>query len=151
MSENMSEEEISIIELIKRRKKSISFNQIKNELKINDLEKLSRLLKNMEINKLLYVNKYNEYQLFDKCQNINVGIVKVNKKGKIFVSTKKESIYIDESDLNGAIKGDIVLVKKNEYCKENNSKGKIKRIIMTRKLKNKFFIESPLDFLLMLI
>lgn len=53
MSENMSEEEISIIELIKRKKKSISFNQIKNELKINDLEKLSRLLKNMEINKLL--------------------------------------------------------------------------------------------------
>ena len=133
MSENMSEEEISIIELIKRKKKSISFNQIKNELKINDLEKLSRLLKNMEINKLLYVNKYNEYQLFDKCQNINVGIVKVNKKGKIFVSTKKESIYIDESDLNGAIKGDIVLVKKNEYCKENNSKGKIKRIIMRNK------------------
>ena len=130
MSENnLSELEISIIDLIKARKKSMTFNQIKSILKIRENEKLNESLKNLELNKVLYVNDYNEYQLFDKCQNINVGIVKVNKKGKIFVSTKKESIYIDENDLNGAIKGDIVLVKKKEVNKDNSSKGKIKRII----------------------
>ncbi len=107
----------------------MTFNQIKSILKIRKNEKLNESLKNLELNKVLYVNDYNEYQLFDKCQNINVGIVKVNKKGKIFVSTKKESIYIDENDLNGAIKGDIVLVKKKEVNKDNSSKGKIKRII----------------------
>ena len=130
MSENnLSDQEISIIDLIKARKKSMTFNQIKSILKIRKNEKLNESLKNLELNKVLYVNDYNEYQLFDKCQNINVGIVKVNKKGKIFVSTKKESIYIDENDLNGAIKGDIVLVKKKEVNKDNSSKGKIKRII----------------------
>ena len=130
MSENnLSDQEISIIDLIKTRKKSMTFNQIKSILKIRKNEKLNESLKNLELNKVLYVNDYNEYQLFDKCQNINVGIVKVNKKGKIFVSTKKESIYIDENDLNGAIKGDIVLVKKKEVNKDNSSKGKIKRII----------------------
>ncbi len=130
MSENnLSDQEISIIDLIKTRKKSMTFNQIKSILKIRENEKLNESLKNLELNKVLYVNDYNEYQLFDKCQNINVGIVKVNKKGKIFVSTKKESIYIDENDLNGAIKGDIVLVKKKEVNKDNSSKGKIKRII----------------------
>ena len=130
MSENnLSDQEISIIDLIKARKKSMTFNQIKSILKIRENEKLNESLKNLELNKVLYVNDYNEYQLFDKCQNINVGIVKVNKKGKIFVSTKKESIYIDENDLNGAIKGDIVLVKKKEVNKDNSSKGKIKRII----------------------
>ena len=130
MSENnLSDQEISIIDLIKTRKKSMTFNQIKSILKIRENEKLNESLKNLELNKVLYVNDYNEYQLFDKCQNINVGVVKVNKKGKIFVSTKKESIYIDEHDLNGAIKGDIVLVKKKEVNKDNSSKGKIKRII----------------------
>ena len=130
MSENnLSDQEISIIDLIKARKKSMTFNQIKSILKIRKNEKLNESLKNLELNKVLYVNDYNEYQLFDKCQNINVGVVKVNKKGKIFVSTKKESIYIDENDLNGAIKGDIVLVKKKEVNKDNSSKGKIKRII----------------------
>ena len=130
MSENnLSDQEISIIDLIKARKKSMTFNQIKSILKIRENEKLNESLKNLQLNKVLYVNDYNEYQLFDKCQNINVGIVKVNKKGKIFVSTKKESIYIDENDLNGAIKGDIVLVKKKEVNKDNSSKGKIKRII----------------------
>ena len=130
MSENnLSDQEISIIDLIKARKKSMTFNQIKSILKIRENEKLNESLKNLELNKVLYVNDYNEYQLFDKCQNINVGVVKVNKKGKIFVSTKKESIYIDENDLNGAIKGDIVLVKKKEVNKDNSSKGKIKRII----------------------
>ena len=130
MSENnLSELEISIIDLIKARKKSMTFNQIKSILKISENEKLTESLKKLELNKLIYVNDYNEYQLFDKCQNINVGIVKVNKKGKIFVSTKKESIYIDENDLNGAIKGDIVLVKKKEINKDNSNKGKIKRII----------------------
>ena len=130
MSENnLSDQEISIIDLIKARKKSMTFNQIKSILKIRENEKLNESLKNLELNKVLYVNDYNEYQLFGKCQNINVGIVKVNKKGKIFVSTKKESIYIDENDLNGAIKGDIVLVKKKEVNKDNSSKGKIKRII----------------------
>ena len=130
MSENnLSDQEISIIDLIKTRKKSMTFNQIKSILKIRENEKLNESLKNLQLNKVLYVNDYNEYQLFDKCQNINVGIVKVNKKGKIFVSTKKESIYIDENDLNGAIKGDIVLVKKKEVNKDNSSKGKIKRII----------------------
>ena len=123
MSENnLSDQEISIIDLIKTRKKSMTFNQIKSILKIRENEKLNESLKNLELNKVLYVNDYNEYQLFDKCQNINVGIVKVNKKGKIFVSTKKESIYIDENDLNGAI-------KKKEVKKDNSSKGKIKRII----------------------
>ena len=130
MSENnLSDQEISIIDLIKARKKSMTFNQIKSILKIRENEKLNESLKNLQLNKVLYVNDYNEYQLFGKCQNINVGIVKVNKKGKIFVSTKKESIYIDENDLNGAIKGDIVLVKKKEVNKDNSSKGKIKRII----------------------
>ena len=130
MSENnLSDQEISIIDLIKARKKSMTFNQIKSILKIRENEKLNESLKNLQLNKVLYVNDYNEYQLFDKCQNINVGVVKVNKKGKIFVSTKKESIYIDENDLNGAIKGDIVLVKKKEVNKDNSSKGKIKRII----------------------
>ena len=77
MSENnLSDQEISIIDLIKARKKSMTFNQIKSILKIRENEKLNESLKNLQLNKVLYVNDYNEYQLFDKCQNINVGIVK---------------------------------------------------------------------------
>ena len=46
MSENnLSELEISIIDLIKTRKKSMTFNQIKSILKISENEKLTESLK----------------------------------------------------------------------------------------------------------
>lgn len=133
---SLSELEIKIVNLIKKRNKSMTYHQLKHILEINDHTKVNELndsLKKLELNKILYLNEYEEYQSFDKCQNINVGIVKVNKKGKVFVSTEKESIYIDEECLNGAIKGDIVLVRKNKAYKENSSKGIIKRIISRNK------------------
>ena len=84
MIENsLSELEISIINLFKKNKKSISLNQIRNSLNIkgsDSLNELKKTLKNLEINKKIYANEHDEYQLFDKCNNINVGIVKLNKK-----------------------------------------------------------------------
>ena len=52
MSENnLSDQEISIIDLIKARKKSMTFNQIKSILKIRENEKLNESLKNLQLNK----------------------------------------------------------------------------------------------------
>ena len=124
-----------VLNLLKKYNKALSVDEIKDYLKITSIDELKDLIK--VLNKLeeefkIYYTKKNKYMLFNN-SNYKVGILSVNKKGFGFVSVDgMQDIYIDTSNMNGAIHNDMVVV---DYFAPYDNEGKIVRIVK-RQVKN---------------
>lgn len=109
-----------IIELLNTKKKNMTFKQIKRHFKMNTEEKellLRQILSELEVDGYLYLNDYDEYQLFEKTNNLVIGEIKCKDKKKPYIVSGNKTIYISDSHLNGAIAGDIVIVKRHNPVK----------------------------------
>ncbi len=128
--------QMQIMELLKSKNKNMTFKQIKRSLHIvgeEDLTILKSSLYDLEINGYLYLNDYDEYMLFDKLPELAIGEVRCNSKGKAYVVVGRNNIFIADSYLNGAIVGDIVIVRRNNYKALGNSRGTVDKILKRNK------------------
>ena len=76
------------------------------------LEEIEETLKTLEVNGYLYLNGPKEYQLLSKCSQLKIGEVKYNAKSQYFyVVCGKSVLKILSKHLNGALPGDVVIVK----------------------------------------
>ena len=103
-----------IIELLSKDNKALSVHEIENELGFNSVEELKSLLKTLE--KLeneykIYRTKKDKYMLFNN-SNLKIGKLLSTKKGYGFVDIEgNEDVFVDQSNLNGAINNDQVVVE----------------------------------------
>lgn len=101
--------------LMKEKNESLTYEQIKNYLDISTLEEieiLNKVLEKLELEGYLYLNDYDKYQLFSKCNKLSIGEIRCNASNKPYVVLGKNSRFIYPSYLNGAISGDIVIIRK---------------------------------------
>ena len=132
----LSELEDKIVELLTKSHKSLTYKKIKRELRIFSEEsekKFINSLKKLETEGYIYLNEYDEYQLFPKNNQLSIGEVKKNIQGKVYVRVGQNNVFISESHINGALPGDIVIVKRCNYKVQGNSRGEINKILKREK------------------
>lgn len=117
--------------------KLLSFFQLKNkQYTLKELHKMFDLTEDeiecfddaiLELQKegKVYLNDHDEYGLFPVNTSLFVGQLKVNKKGKCYVAVDDKPVYIYDNYLKGAIKGDYVLVNKDNH----SFNGKVKKVL----------------------
>lgn len=95
---------------------------------VNDIKQLMSYLNEMESDFTLYKSNKNKYMLFDK-SHLKRGILHVTRKGYGFLEADMldSDIYIDSSNMNGAIDGDTVIVEPVLY--KGKTEGRIVRIV----------------------
>lgn len=104
--------EKKIIKILNEADKPLSAKEINNLLEmktLNDFKKLLKILVILENKSKVYFTKSQKYILFER-SHFKTGKLMVNKKGFGFVRVQDEEIYIHESNLNGSIHGDEVIV-----------------------------------------
>lgn len=129
---NLSELEENILYLVKDKKKNLTYKQIKKNLHVKteeEIEILQNSLKKLELNGYLYLNDYDEYQLFTRCKDLAIGQLKNNSKNKPYVTIGNNAVFINNSHLNGAIPGDIVVIKRCNYKVQGNARGEVEKIL----------------------
>jgi ribonuclease R len=116
--ENFTELEYKIMSLFKTNKNNTDNKKISKDIIIStfidsySLEEIEETLKTLEVNGYLYLNGPKEYQLLSKCSQLKIGEVKYNSKSQYFyVVCGKSVLKILSKHLNGALPGDVVIVK----------------------------------------
>ena len=103
-----------ILDILRSEDKAFTALEIESLLGLDSPEKLSelmRLLTEMSNNYEIYHTKKDKYMLL-KNSNLKQGILIGNKKGFGFVDIEgDEDVYINSSNINGAIDGDTVIVE----------------------------------------
>lgn len=113
--------------------KPLNFSEIVEALDLQEQEdELRSLLQEMESNGQVIKTKNKRYGTPDR-MNLIRGKVQGNAKGFAFVIADKsdlKDIYIHSSDMNGAMDGDVVLVRIfNKKKQERRPEGEITRIV----------------------
>lgn len=112
-------------------------HEAKKAIEINDMLGLKTALEYKELQEALdelvkeyvvFFTKKEKYILLKNCPGLKVGKLSVNKKGFGFVILDKEDdLYVEASNMNGAIDGDIVLAEK--FMSGVRKEAKVIRII----------------------
>ena len=104
-----------VLELLKGKDKALDSMEIANELKLTSVSEVTSLLEvlnSLEEEMLIYKTRKDKYMLFNNSHLLK-GRISVNKKGFAFVTVEGvvEDYYIDESNINGALNNDIVVIE----------------------------------------
>ena len=104
-----------ILDLLKGSDKALDSMEIANELKLTSVSEVTSLLEvltSLEDEMLIYKTRKDKYMLFNNSHLLK-GKISVNKKGFAFVTVEgvTDDYYIDESNINGALNGDIVVIE----------------------------------------
>lgn len=128
----LSELVSKIKELLLRQQKKMSLEQLANALSLQSNEEiffLRNVLQELETSGLIYLNDSEEYISFPDDENLLIGKVRYDCQKRPFVLYGNRMIFIPDSHLNGALKGDIVLVKRNGYQLSGENKATIEKIL----------------------
>lgn len=126
-----------ILEILSEDNGALDVHEIEARLGFNAVDELKELLK--ELNRLeneykIYRTKKNKYMLFDN-SNLKKGKLLGTKKGYAFVDIEgNEDVFIAQSNLNGAINNDEVIVEVTSK-KGLRLEGRILKVI-ERKVQN---------------
>lgn len=127
--------EEKILEILNKNN-ALSIYDIEAELNIetaDELKELLKLLNKLEENLKIYRTKKDKYMLFNN-SNLKVGKFMSTKKGYGFVDIEgDEDVFIDQTNINGAINSDEVVVEITSK-KGLKLEGRILRVV-ERKLK----------------
>lgn len=99
----------------------------------DEIPALGRLLDSLEDSGELIMGKKGRYY---RCADIGLmrGVLRANARGFGFVSTDNGDIYIADSDINGALNGDTVLVRPIKAAKSGRGReGEIMRVLIRAK------------------
>lgn len=98
-------------------------------LKEDELEVLKLVLNELEMSGEIYLNDSQEYMLFPNDSNLAVGQLRFDKRHKPFVLVGHNVVFIPENHLNGAIKGDTVLIRRNNFVGFGETKTIVSKIL----------------------
>lgn len=101
-----------ILKILEEAGKSLSVFEIEEKLGSDNLEELLKVLKELELETLIYHTNKDKYMLFEDSHLLK-GIFHSNKKGFGFVDVDDSDvdIYIPKENINGALHGDLVIVE----------------------------------------
>ena len=126
-----------IIEALKSINKALSVIEISDILNKNSVEGIKQIqdaLSELVEDGIMHETKKSEYILINNCKTLATGELSINKSGSGFLMQRDtQDLFISESNLNGAINGDIVEVE--IINKTGEIEGKVLRVLK-RDLKN---------------
>ena len=109
-------------------KKAIEINDMLGLKTASEYKELQEALDELVREYVVFFTKKEKYILLKNCPGLKVGKLSVNKKGFGFVILDKEDdLYVEASNMNGAIDGDIVLAEK--FMSGVRREAKVIRII----------------------
>lgn len=127
----------------KSREELIKYLGIKNKEKA----KFTSLLEEMETEGLIFLDKRKKYRLVDNSKYF-YGKIQTTSKGFGFLISKNldEDIYISRNNLNTALNGDEVIVKKYDDKSGDRDEGKVVSIVKRVNTKVVGIFEDKRDF-----
>ena len=119
-----------ILKILKEEGKSLSVFEIEEKLGSDNLEELLKVLRELEIETLIYHTNKDKYMLFSDSHLLK-GILHSNKKGFGFVDVDNSDvdIYIPKENINGAIHGDLVVVELVNKKSLDKVEGRIVKVL----------------------
>lgn len=130
---NIEEE---IIDYIQKMNDNVTYSQIVENIAIPNnikLVELDDILENLELNGYLYLSEEQEYQLFSKYNNLAIGEIKYSAKNVPYVVSGKNHITLSPNLLNGALMGDIVVIKRNKFKLQGETFYSVDKILKRNK------------------
>ena len=126
-----------VLDLLKNNDKALSSIDISNLLNLSstaEITSLLEILNELEDELKIYRTKKDKYILFENSHLLK-GRININKKGFGFVRVDGEEndFYIDESNINGALNNDIVVIEK---IKNTNKKTEARVVKVLKKENN---------------
>lgn len=126
----------NVLNILLNSDKALDFSEIEKSLNINSVEETKELisiLNELEEEVIIYHTKKDKYMLIDN-SHLKKGVMRVNKRGFGFVVVENMSddIYIEQSNLNGAIHDDVVLVEVISKINVDRVEGRVLKIIKRR-------------------
>lgn len=124
--------EENILNLLKKSDRALSPSEMKDMLKIDNVDALKEMVKtlnNLEQQCKIYYTKKDRYMLFEN-SHLKVGTLLVTKKGFGFVVVDgvTDDIFVDANNFNGAIHKDKVVVEITSK-KGEDTEGRIVKIL----------------------
>ena len=128
---------VALADLLERVKKllekeeNLTLEKITFLLHLTEPEKqlLQEVLSQLERDGFIYENDSQEYIRFPKNGDLAVGEVRFDSKHRPFVLVGNNMVFVPDNHLNGALKGDIVLVKRNGFMSFGQNRATIEKII----------------------
>lgn len=124
----VKEKIVELMSGIHEAKKAIEINDMLGLKTASEYKELQEALDELVKEYVVFFTKKEKYILLKNCPGLKVGKLSVNKKGFGFVILDKEDdLYVEASNMNGAIDGDIVLAEK--FMSGVRKEAKVIRII----------------------
>lgn len=124
----VKEKIVELMSGIHEAKKAIEINDMLGLKTAQEYKELQETLDELVKEYVVFFTKKEKYILLKNCPGLKVGKLSVNKKGFGFVILDKEDdLYVEASNMNGAIDGDIVLAEK--FMSGVRREAKVIRII----------------------
>lgn len=125
----MKDKIIEYLELENKAKTIIEINDYLKLESVIDLEKLQKEINELVKSGIVHETKKNKYILMKECASLHTGVLDIAKGGFGFLiqDNNEEDIFISKDNLNGAIKGDVVLV--DVFKSHGKVEGKIIKIL----------------------
>lgn len=121
-----------ILNLLNRKNKALSIEEIDHLLELkttSDFRLLEDTINEMCNDYTIYRTNKNRYMTFDRSP-LKKGILRVNKKGYGFVEIpEEEDIYVEASNMNGALHNDLVVAEITGRKEKNKLEGRILKIL----------------------
>jgi len=121
----------SVRKLFKTKGARFSLKELAEVLTLrgDELEVLKLALNELELCGEIYLNDSQEYIPFPKDQNLAIGQLRFDKRRNPFVLIGHSMVFIPENHLNGAIKGDTVLIRRNNFVGMGETKTVVTKIL----------------------
>lgn len=143
-----------ILDLLNRKNKALSIEDLEHLLEFktaNDFRILEDTVNEMCNDYTIYRTNKNRYMTFDRSP-LKKGILRVNKKGYGFVEIlDDEDIYIEATNMNGALHNDLVVAEITGKKEKNKLEGRILKIL-DRKLEyviGEFYLKKGIGHLIL--
>ena len=119
-----------ILKILGETDKSLTAFEIEAKLGTKNLEELLKVLKELEVETLVYHTNKDKYMLF-RDSHLLKGILHSNKKGFGFVDVDNSDvdIYIPKENINGALHGDLVVVEFVNKKSLDRVEGRIVKVL----------------------
>ncbi len=143
----------NIIDLLGRRNKALSIDEINQELNHHTREEflaLQDILTELTDNFEIYLSNKGRYMLFDRSP-LKKGKMSITRKGYGFVDLiDEEDIFVASDNLNGAIHGDLVIAEVTGRKEGNKLEGRVLKILERdlKKIVGEFYLESGKGYII---
>ena len=130
----MKEKLVKLLTNVHEAKELMELNDMLGLKTAEELKELQDTLNELVEEYVVFNTKKNKYILLANCPGLKIGKLSVNKKGFGFVVLDREDdLYVDDSNMNGAIHDDIVLAE--VFTRGVRKEAKIIKVIK-REFKN---------------